>query len=121
MTTATTAQKPTVGAPPVRKGMDAQEVGKINAAAMRALGDVDARRKWVDIRAGSPLTTNMLCAEIARLNIALEGAVGALGAARPWIDGVVAPVRGLSAQAAAPGEAVLAQIDMALAAAKGGA
>ena len=64
---------PTAGAPPrARKAMDAQQVGKINAAALKALGDVAARRKWPDSSEGSPVTTNMLCAEIGRLNLLLE-------------------------------------------------
>lgn len=52
-----------------RKPLDAEYVGKINAAAMKALGDVKARRKWGDSQEGSPITTNILCAEIARLNL----------------------------------------------------
>ncbi len=52
-----------------RKPMSAQEVGKINAASMKTLGDVKARRQWADSESGSPVTTNVLCAEIARLNI----------------------------------------------------
>lgn len=55
-----------------RKPLDAQFVGETNAAAIKALGDNAARRKWPDSKHGSPLTTNILCAEIARLNIAQE-------------------------------------------------
>lgn len=55
-----------------RRALDAQFVGQTNAAAMKALGDNTARRKWADSKHGSPVTTNLLCAEIARLNIAQE-------------------------------------------------
>lgn len=55
-----------------RKTLDAQFVGKVNDDAMKALGDVTARRKWADSKSGSPITANMLCAEIARLNIELD-------------------------------------------------
>lgn len=55
-----------------RKTLDAQFVGQVNHDAMKALGDVTARRKWADSKSGSPITTNMLCAEIARLNIELD-------------------------------------------------
>lgn len=58
----------------LRKPLDAQFVGKINQAAMKALGNVVARRKWPDSSAGSPVTTNLLCAEIARLNLVLKEA-----------------------------------------------
>lgn len=61
-----------------RKPLDAQFVGETNAAAIKALGDNAARRKWPDSKHGSPLTTNILCAEIARLNIAQEVMVHAL-------------------------------------------
>lgn len=61
-----------------RKPLDAQFVGETNAAAIKALGDNTARRKWPDSKRGSPLTTNILCAEIARLNIAREALVSAL-------------------------------------------
>jgi len=53
----------------LRKPLDAQLVGKINADAMKALADVKKRRKWGDSNSGSPVSTNMLCAEIARLNM----------------------------------------------------
>lgn len=52
-----------------RRVLDARFVGKTNADAMRALGDVVARRKWATSKSGSPITTNLLCAEIARLSI----------------------------------------------------
>lgn len=57
-----------------RKPLDAALVGKVNADAMKALGDVHARRKWGESNSGSPVTTNILCAEIARLNLAMETA-----------------------------------------------
>lgn len=41
--------------------------------------------------------------------------VAALKASRQWVEANTAQVRGLSAQAAAPGEAMLAQIDSAIA------
>jgi hypothetical protein len=59
-----------------RKPLDAQFVGKVNQDAMKALGDVVARRKWGDSESGSPITTNLLCAEIARLNLELERVTG---------------------------------------------
>lgn len=69
-----------------RRPLDAQFVGKTNAAALKALADNGARRKWPDSLHGSPLTTNMLCAEIARLNIEREAFVNALQRAARLIN-----------------------------------
>lgn len=48
---------------------DVRWIGKVNQAAMKALHDLKARRRWATSSEGSPVTTNMLCAEIARLNM----------------------------------------------------
>lgn len=57
----------------------------VNQAAMKALADVTARRKWGNSKSGGPVTTNLLCAEIARLNIVQEEMLAALKLARECI------------------------------------
>lgn len=58
-----------------RQPLTAEFVGAVNTAAMAALGDVVARRKWPRSHAGSPVTVNMLCADIARLNLELASTI----------------------------------------------
>lgn len=55
-----------------RTPLTADYVGKVNAAAMKALGDTEMRCKWAYSKYSSPVVTSLLCAEIARLNIALD-------------------------------------------------
>lgn len=53
-----------------RKPLDAEYVNRGHKAAMRAIADLEARRKWPDSKYGSPVSVMVLCAEVARLNIA---------------------------------------------------
>lgn len=48
--------------------LTAELIANTNNAALRALADVERRRKWGDSKQGSPVMTNALCAEISRLN-----------------------------------------------------
>lgn len=54
---------------PGAKPLTAEYVGEVHRAAMRAIGDVNTRRRWPDHKHGSPVATMLLCAEVARLNI----------------------------------------------------
>lgn len=53
-----------------RPFIGAEDVNKWHRAAMRALGDVVARRKWGDSKPGSPVTVMVLCEDVSRLQIA---------------------------------------------------
>jgi hypothetical protein len=52
--------------------LDYEYVAAANAAAMKALADVERRRKWPDSKFGSPVAVSVLCAEIARARLAID-------------------------------------------------
>lgn len=55
--------------PKVRALLGTEEVNKWHRAAMRALGDNEARRKWADSKPGGPVTVMLLCEDVSRLQI----------------------------------------------------